>query len=78
MIEARDQVAENPYAFPGRVKGQSFNSFSQGKAELDAKLPKDMPHWTLHDLRRTSRSLMSRAGVISHIAEPIKGVEAGL
>jgi integrase len=80
IIEARDQVAENPFVFPGRVKGQAFNSYSQGKAELDAKLPADMPGWTLHDLRRTARSLMSRAGITSHIAErvlghTIKGVE---
>ena len=66
--------------FAGRVHGQAFNSYSQGKAELDAKLPADMPGWTLHDLRRTARSLMSRAGITSHIAErvlghTIKGVE---
>jgi integrase len=30
---------------------------------------KPLPHWTLHDLRRTARSLMSRAGVPSDIAE---------
>ncbi len=39
-----------------------------------------MPNWTLHDLRRTARSLMSRAGVTPHTAErvlghTIKGVE---
>jgi integrase len=28
-----------------------------------------MPHWTLHDLRRTARSLMSRAGVDKDIGE---------
>jgi integrase len=80
IIDARDQVADNPFVFPGRVKGQAFNSYSQGKAELDAKLPADMPGWTLHDLRRTARSLMSRTGVTPHIAErvlghTIKGVE---
>ena len=80
IIEARDQVADNPFVFAGRVHGQAFNSYSQGKAELDAKLPADMPGWTLHDLRRTARSLMSRAGITSHIAErvlghTIKGVE---
>jgi integrase len=80
IIEARDQVVDNPYVFPGRVRGQAFNSYSQGKVELDARLPKDMPKWTLHDLRRTARSLMSRAGISSHIAErvlghTIKGVE---
>ncbi len=84
IIEARDQVADNPFVFAGRVHGQAFNSYSQGKAELDAKLnlctTHKLPNWTLHDLRRTARSLMSRAGITSHIAErvlghTIKGVE---
>jgi integrase len=80
IIEKRNKVADNPFVFPGRVKGKAFNSYSQGKTELDAKLPADMPGWTLHDLRRTARSLMSRAGITSHIAErvlghTIKGVE---
>jgi integrase len=80
IIERRDQVADNPYVFPGRVTGQAFNSYSQGKAELDAKLPEGIPGWTLHDLRRTARSLMSRASIAPNIAErvlghTIKGVE---
>ena len=37
-----------------------------------AKL-KPMPEWRLHDLRRTARSLMSRAGVSSDIAEMVPG-----
>jgi integrase len=40
---------------------------SQRKAEFDAIVP--LPNWTLHDLRRTARSLMSRAGVNKDIAE---------
>jgi integrase len=39
-----------------------------------------MPNWVLHDLRRTARSLMSRAGIRPHIAKQalghtIRGVE---
>jgi integrase len=51
----------------------SFNSWSQRKVELDAKLPKNMPGWTLHDLRRTARSLMARAGVADNVAERVLG-----
>jgi integrase len=72
IIEAQPVIAKNPYVFPGRGK-IAFNSFSQRKAELDAKLPKQMESWTLHDLRRTARSLMSRAGVISEHAERVLG-----
>jgi integrase len=32
-----------------------------------------MPNWTLHDCRRTARSLLSRAEVPSEIAERVLG-----
>ena len=32
-----------------------------------------IPHWTIHDLRRTARSLLSRAGVSSEHAERVLG-----
>ena len=32
-----------------------------------------MPGWVLHDLRRSARSLMSRAGVSADIAERVLG-----
>lgn len=38
---------------------------------------KDVPPWTLHDLRRTARSLMSRAGVPSEHAERCLGHAVG-
>jgi integrase len=42
------------------------------KADFEAKLPK-MERWTIHDCRRTARSLMSRAGVNSEHAERVLG-----
>jgi integrase len=45
----------------------------QRKADLDDKLPADMPHWTIHDLRRTARSLMSDADIRPDIAERVLG-----
>ena len=56
-----------------------FSGFGKAKESLDAKITelraKDgrppMPHWTLHDLRRTARSLMSRAGVSADIGERV-------
>ena len=44
-------------------------------AELRKQDPeaKPLPNWTLHDLRRTARSLMSRAGVPSDHAERCLG-----
>jgi integrase len=65
-----------------------FSGFSKAKRELD-KATADireregrppMDNWTLHDLRRTARTLLARAGVRDDIAERclghvIKGVE---
>ena len=45
---------------------------SNYKAAFDKVLP-PLEHWTLHDLRRTSRSLMSRAGVPTDHAERALG-----
>jgi len=58
-----------------------FSGFSKSKRALDKAIAelrkrekrKPMPHWTLHDLRRTARSLMSRAGVPADIAERVLG-----
>ena len=88
IIAAQPHIAGNPYVFAGSLRGRrpkqdtpkdklptgpaSFNSFSQRKAELEAKLA-DIPHWTLHDLRRTARSLMAEAGVAEHVAERVLG-----
>jgi integrase len=58
-----------------------FSGFSKAKKELDAAIAKlrksegrgKMARWTLHDLRRTARSLMSRAGVDADHAERVLG-----
>jgi integrase len=56
-----------------------LRSFGKSKRKLDKAILQDLrkadpeakplPRWTLHDLRRTARSLMSRAGVPSDHAE---------
>jgi integrase len=59
----------------------AFAGFSKPKRVLDREITESrktrglppMPHWTLHDLRRTARSLMSRAGVPADIAERVLG-----
>lgn len=58
-----------------------FSGFSKAKKALDAEIAQRreaggrdaMPRWTLHDLRRTARSLMSRAKVPSDHAERVLG-----
>jgi integrase len=70
-ILAQPRFVSNPYVFAGRGDGP-FNGYSKAKAAFDAKLG-EMPHWQLHDLRRTARSLMARAGVRPDIAECVLG-----
>jgi integrase len=70
---SRPQLASNPYVFAGRGGPGPFKGFGSSKAALDAKLPKDTPGWTVHDLRRTARSLMSRAGVLGDHSERVLG-----
>jgi integrase len=76
IVEAQPRLASNPHVFAGRGNGP-YRGFSAGKATLDAQLPKDTPQWQNHDLRRTARSLMSRAGVSSEHAERVMGHAIG-
>jgi integrase len=75
IVRTQPRLGENPYVLAGRGNGH-INGFSKAKRAFDdklvAELP-DMPPWTLHDLRRTARSLMSRAGASSDHAERVMG-----
>lgn len=72
---------DGEYVFSTDSGGSSFSGFSKAKRRLDDQMAqlrkndglKPMPTWRLHDLRRTARSLMSRAGVTSDIAERVLG-----
>lgn len=50
---------------------RSFSGYSKAKAKFD--VASGVKGWTLHDLRRTARSLTSRAGVSADIAERCLG-----
>lgn len=74
-----DKRAE--YVFSTRKGATPFSGFSKAKIALDGKInevrkkagQKPMADWRIHDLRRTARSLMSRAGVVTDIAERVLG-----
>jgi hypothetical protein len=75
----RQRQRANEYIFAG-LKG-GFKGFAKGKSRLDAAIAelngKPIPHWVFHDLRRTSRSLLSRAGVMQEHAERVLGHAQG-
>jgi len=71
------------FVFSANGKGP-INAFARVKQDLDARLPPEMEHWTLHDLRRGFASGCAQLGVPLHVIElllnhrsgAIKGVAA--
>jgi integrase len=85
IIEAQPRIEGCDYVFPSLVK-TPFTGFGKSKARLDKSVLSDMqkrtdkgakveppPNWTLHDLRRTAKTLMARAGVRPDISERVLG-----
>jgi integrase len=50
--------------------------FARVKDQLDDLAPAE--HWTFHDLRRTAKTLMMKAGVLPHISERVLGHAQGV
>jgi len=85
LIEVQPKIDGCDYIFASRA-GTPFSGFGKSKAKLDkavfaamkaqakkgAKV-EPLPNWTLHDLRRTAKTLMVRAGVRSDISERVLG-----
>lgn len=70
-----------PFVFSTTGGKLPFSGYGKAKQALDEKIAKvrneagrdPMPAWVLHDLRRTARTLMSRAGVDANVAEMVLG-----
>jgi integrase len=85
VIAAQPKHDDCDYVFPSRAK-TPYSGYSKSKARLDkvifASMKKQakkgakveqIPNWTLHDLRRTAKTLMARAGVRPDISERVLG-----
>jgi integrase len=85
LIAAQPKQGDCDYVFPSRAK-TPYSGFGKSKAKLDkavfAAMKKQakkgtkvepIPNWTLHDLRRTAKTLMARAGVRPDISERVLG-----
>jgi integrase len=65
------------FVFEGGKAG--FNGWSYNKMLLITRLQKPLPHWALHDLRRTMRTGLGRLGIPPHVAElAINHVKKGM
>jgi integrase len=89
VIEAQPRIAGCEHVFAGRARTghgrgiekpvrRPFSGFSKAKPALDKAVAKArggefLPNWTLHDLRRTAKTLMARAGVRPDISERVLG-----
>jgi integrase len=84
-IEAQPKLDGCAYVFPSRSQ-TPFSGFGKSKVALDKLVQQAMqrrarvgtkveplPNWTLHDLRRTAKTLMARAGVRPDISERVLG-----
>jgi integrase len=69
IIESQPRIDDGPLVFSSN--GHSILSFSLLKREIDKA--SGVTRWRLHDLRRTARTLLSRAGVNPDIAERCLG-----
>jgi integrase len=70
IINAQPRFASNPYVLAGR-NGKPYHGFANAVPAL--LRASGTAGWVVHDLRRTARSLMSRAGVLSEHAERVMG-----
>ena len=85
LIEAQPKLDNCDLVFPSKAK-TPYSAFGKSKAALDkavltamkkqpmrAAKVEPLPNWTLHDLRRTAKTLMVRAGVRPDISERVLG-----
>ena len=70
ILDALPRIQGNPFVF--RLGTRPFNSHSYFKRQLDGRLQFER-QWQVHDLRRTARSLLSRAGIANDMAEMCLG-----
>jgi integrase len=74
IVQAQPRFVSNPHVFAGRNNGP-VTGMSGCKLRIDRV--SGVTGWRLHDLRRTARSLLSRAGVWPDIAERVMGHAIG-
>ena len=67
ILQRRSQSRVGDWVF-GRTDSHGFLGWGKCKARLDAKLG-NIPHWTIHDLRRTAATRMADIGILPHVIE---------
>ncbi len=76
IVAAQPRFASNDHVFPAKGGGP-VNNLHLRKAAFDAKLPEGFAPWRVHDLRRTTRTLMAEIGISRDTAERVLGHRVG-
>lgn len=71
IIKAQPKFKKNKHVFAASHGTGSLNGFNKRKAKFDKEC--GVTDWVLHDLRRTAKTLMARAGVRPDIGERVLG-----
>ena len=71
IINAQPRFVSNPFVFAASRGNGPMNGFSKSKDAFDKRC--GVENWTMHDLRRCSKSLMSRCGIRPDISERVLG-----
>jgi integrase len=80
IIKAQPRLDKNPFVFAATRGRGPFNAFSQFVQTLEQEMLKSLPDMrphTVHDLRRTMRTRLSKIGIPLHIAERCIGHSVG-
>jgi integrase len=77
IINDQPRIEGNPYVFPGSRGGGPLTDLHKFKRKLDARmsalLGSPIERWTLHDIRRSFRTMLSEMGVDFMLAEMLIG-----
>jgi integrase len=71
ILHSIERREGSPFVFGNHQRG--FVNWSYNKRSLEARLPRMMAGWVLHDLRRSTRTGLGRLGVPPHVAELVIG-----
>jgi integrase len=71
ILQRVPRIDGSAFVFSSAIGGRPIGGIARRKAKFDRAC--GVTGWTLHDLRRTARSLMSRAGVPADHAERCLG-----
>jgi integrase len=74
VLAALPRIAGSAFVFTADG-GRALGGFTRRKQQFDARC--GVSNWTVHDLRRSARSLLSRAGIGADIAERCLGHTIG-